>query len=246
MTKVSKKDSFITQYIQMFALLLLPVTFSYGQTILNDNFEGFQCGSLIEGSIVQGGEVDQIRFLGQQDQKITLTLIQTSGFASTRAQMRLLSPATRTEIDQFNANGQNQYTLTESGEFLIQLQAANLVSTGTYSLGMECIVPLNPIQSELSCGDQFISSISLPGEVDQVRFAGSQNDIVTLTLVQTAGFSSTRARVRVLTPTIQDLVAFNANGQQQRTLPENGDYVIQIQAANLVSTGDYTIGLECL
>jgi hypothetical protein len=50
----------------------------------------------------------------------------------------------------------------------------------------------------------------------------------------------------VFAPSGKLVVGFNANGQQQLTLAETGTYVVQVQAGNLVTTGTYSLGLQCL
>ena len=51
--------------------------------------------------------------------------------------MTVLAPS-GTEVITFDSNAQQQLTLPETGMYLIRLNANNLVSTGSYNLGLEC------------------------------------------------------------------------------------------------------------
>src|SRR5207244_2504463 len=102
----------------------------------------------------------------------------------------------------FLANSQRQLTLAESGTYTIQVNANNLVTTGNYNLGLECLRPRGLIDATLTCGGLVSEAISAPGEVDLVSFGGQANDIVLLTLVDTAGWSAlgSRAQATVIAP----------------------------------------------
>ena len=87
--------------------------------------------------------------------------------------------------------------------------------------------------------------ISAPAQVDQITFSGQVNQRVTLTLTG-AGFPfGATATATVFSPMGAVIATFNANGQQQLTLPESGTYIIQVRASNLASTGSYSLGLSC-
>ncbi|MGE0884029.1 MAG: IPT/TIG domain-containing protein [Blastocatellales bacterium] len=196
------------------------------------------CGDLKSDTIGFAGEVDQFTFNGQITERKTLTLT-SSGFTAT-AKVFLPSGGV---LDMFNANGLRQLTLPESGTYVIQVSANNLVSAGSYNIGFECLLPTSPVDATLICGTLLSDRrIDAASQVDQITFSGQANERKTLTL--TSG--SFTAAATVFSPTGVVVITFNANSQQQLTLPESGTYVIQIRANNLVSTGVYHIGLECL
>src|SRR5205823_2720644 len=130
------------------------------------------------------------------------------------------------------------------GTYVIQVEGNNLVSTGSYSLGRECLLPTNPVDDTLTCGGLVAHSINAAGQVDQITFTGQTNERVTLTLVQTSGFAGTLALATVFSPTGAVVVAFNANSLPTRRSSDLGTYVIQVEANNLVSTGFYSLGRE--
>ena len=102
----------------------------------------------------------------------------------------------------------------------------------------------------LSCGDLIPGSIDAAAEAEFYTLTGQANDVITLTLVETSNWGGTAgsadARLTLFAPSGAEVVTFDSNGQQQVTLPESGTYIVRIQANNLVSTGSYDLGLECL
>ena len=205
------------------------------------------CGSLYSGTISSAGQVDQIGFSATANQIVTLTLVQTAGFPyPSQAWAKVISPSGALVV-QFGANGQQQIRLPETGLYIVQVMASGLVSTGSYKLGQECVVPPTPVDSPLPCGSLYSGTISSAGQVDQIGFSATANQIVTLTLVQTAGFPyPSQAWAKVLSPSGALVVQFGANGQQQIRLPETGLYIVQVMASGLVSTGSYKLGRECV
>ncbi|MFN7947679.1 MAG: hypothetical protein U0Z53_20180 [Blastocatellia bacterium] len=203
------------------------------------------CGSLRAGAISAAAQVDQLTFSGQASERVTLTLT-ASGFPlGATATATIISP-TAPPVS-FNANSQQQLTLSESGVYVIQIRASNLVSTGSYSIGQECLLPTSPVDATLTCGALLPDRpINAAGQVDQLTFSGQANDQVTLTLTASGFPLGATATARVFSPTATLLISFNANSQQQLTLPTTGTYIIQVQASNLVSTGSYNLGRECL
>jgi uncharacterized protein (TIGR03437 family) len=204
------------------------------------------CGSLLsERPINAAAQVDQITFTGQANQRVTLTLT-ASGFPfGATATATVFSPAA-VVVTTFDANSQRQLTLTESGTYLIQVRANNLVSTGSYSLGLECLLPTSPVDVTLACGGLVSRPLSAAAQVDQLTFAGQANQRVTLTLTGSDFPFGATATATVFSPAAVALVTFDANSQRQLSLTETGTYVIQVRANNLVSTGAYSLGLECL
>src|SRR5262245_41984314 len=208
--------------------------------------QAIACGQTLSGSITASGQQVNYNFNGQANERKTLTLT-ASGFPTfVTATATVLSPAAVT-LATFNANSQQQIMLPETGVYVIQVRASNLVSTGSYSIGLECLLPTSPVDATLACGGLLPSRpINAPAQVDQITFSGQANERKTLTLTA-AGFPTfVTATATVYSPTAVVVVTFNANSQQQLTLPENGTYVIQVFASNLVSTGSYCVGLECL
>src|SRR6267378_2265003 len=107
-----------------------------------------------------GHTVDQLTFNGQMNHKVTLTLTSSLSFG-VPATATVFSP-TAAVVVTFNANSQQQLTLTETGTYIIQVRANDLVETGSYSLGLECLLPPDPIVAPLACGSLATRSISLP------------------------------------------------------------------------------------
>jgi uncharacterized repeat protein (TIGR01451 family) len=214
---------------------------------------GLVCGSLLSGSIDQAGEADRFAFAGVQGTTIDLTLVATGGnwnFPLTQIPRMTIFAPSGASLGAFNANSQNTLTLPETGTYLVRVNASNLVTTGTYSLGLECLQPPQPIDAALSCGDLQSGEIGAPGEVDLLTFTGTAGEVKDLTLVATGGnwnFPLTQIpRMTIFAPSGASLGAFNANSQNTLTLPETGTYLVRVNASNLVTTGSYDLGLVCV
>ena len=133
---------------------------------------------------------------------------------------------------------------------MIKINANNLVSTGAYNLGLECLNPLSPGAVVLGCGSLEGGSIEQSGEVDFFTFSAQTGNEVFLTLTETpdwgGAFGGNAAHLTVFAPSGAEVVTFDSTQQQRLTLAETGTYVIKINANNIVSTGAYNLGLECL
>jgi uncharacterized repeat protein (TIGR01451 family) len=151
----------------------------------------------------------------------------------------LFSPAGAAVLT-FDAHSQQQLTLGETGTYIIQVYAHNLVSLGSYSLGLECLVPTSPVDGNIDCGS-ISRSITASAQVDQIIFTGQATDMVTLNFTS-AGFpSGVTARATVFLPTGVQLSSVNAPSAPELILPETGTYIIQVRASNLVSPGSYNL-----
>src|SRR3989442_8428733 len=71
-----------------------------------------------------------------------------SGFQGLTATATVFSP-TAAVVLTFNANSQQQLTLSETGTYIVQVRASNFVNTGSYSLGLQCPLPSRPVLSTL-------------------------------------------------------------------------------------------------
>src|SRR5439155_331719 len=150
------------------------------------------------------------------------------------------------ELLVFNANSQQQVTLGATGTYVIQIRASDFVSTGSYTLGLRCQVQTSPVHAPRVCVSLLLGAIEAAAEVDQLTFSGQAYQCLSLTLARGRYPFPTRRSSDLFSPTGDELLVFNANSQQQVTLGATGTHVIQIRASNFVSTGSYSLGLECL
>ena len=92
-----------------------------------------------------------------------LTLVDTAGWAfGAFAQATVIAPSGANVVT-FNANSQQQITLTESGAYTIRVNANNLVTTVNYNLGLECLRPRGPVDGTLTCGGIVSDAIGAAG-----------------------------------------------------------------------------------
>src|SRR5437870_2351768 len=98
--------------------------------------------------------------------------------------------------------------------------------TGSYSLGMECMLTTtSPVDVALTCGSLASNHlIDKAAKVTQLTSSGQAGDRVTLTLAASGFPTGATATATVFSPTgaVVSPGAFNANSQQQLTLPETG------------------------
>ncbi len=204
------------------------------------------CGDLVSGSITAVGQTDQYTFQGQAKEIVTLTLVDTGGFApGTEAVATVLSPSGQTLVS-FPANSQQQVSLSTAGAYAIQVVGSGNTATGQYNVGLDCRNPNSPVIAALGCGALQAGSITKLGQVNQYMFQGQANEFATLTLVDTGGFAAgTEAVATLFAPSGQALVSFPANSQQQVSLSATGTYVIQVVGSGYTATGQYNVGLDC-
>src|SRR5439155_618676 len=133
-------------------------------------------------------QVDQYTYAAQAGGIITLTLADTGGFAPfVEASATLFDPAGKVVLN-FVANSQQQVTLALTGTYLIHVSSSNLVTPGTYKLGVECRNPLQP-STALTCFPYTTLFRSASAQVDQYTYAAQAGGIITLTLADTGGFA---------------------------------------------------------
>src|SRR2546422_179058 len=183
------------------------------------------CGALVSKSIDSPAQVDQFTFSCQNNDRVTLTLASV-GFSvgsGASATATVFSPSAAVVVT-FNANGQQQVTLPETGTYGIQTRVSNCDSFGSYTIGRVCLLPTNPVDATLPCGALVSKSIDSPPQVDQFPFSGFFLMIRppprSTLFPYTTRFPS--ATATVFSPSAAVVVTFNANGQQQVTLPETG------------------------
>src|SRR5206468_1665594 len=202
------------------------------------------CGSLVSGNITAAGQTDQYTLEGQANEIVTVTLSSEEGLAGGHGVVYVFAPS-GAQIASFAANGQQQVNLPAAGTYVIQVVGWGYISTGKYNLGLECRNPNAPVTAVLGCGALAHGTIAAQAQVNQYTYQGQANEIVTVTLADTAGFASGPAVLYVFAPSGVQIASFAANGQQQVKLPATGTYVIQVVGWGYISTGQYNLGLVC-
>src|SRR5947209_15533627 len=132
------------------------------------------CGSLPQGSITAAAQVNQYTFSGQANENVTLTLARTGGFGSSFAFAGVFAPSGKSVVG-FNANGQQQLTLTETGIYVVKVESSNFADAGQYNLGLVCRAPQVQPSTAMSCGSLPQGSITAAAQVNQYTFSGQAN-----------------------------------------------------------------------
>jgi len=204
------------------------------------------CGDLVSGSIGAGQIVPYTFKATAVNEILTVTLVDTGGFASGAAVVSLFAPSGQL-LTSFGANNQAQVTLPAAGTYAIKVMGSSSTATGQYNLGLDCRNPTAPVKAVLGCGALEPGSLTAKGQVDQYTFQGTAaNEILTVTLVDTGGFASGGvAVVSLFAPSGQLLTSFGANSQRQVPLPAAGTYVLQVVGSGFTALGQYNLGLDC-
>ena len=204
------------------------------------------CGDLISGSITAAGEFHEYEFTGSTGDFITITLSESSfGTSSAHdARVTLYAPSDAL-VGSFDSDSQADFTLGETGTFVLRAGANDSLSTGSYSIGLECIRPASSDAVAIAYGDLISSDTMDPAEADLYTFSGSAGDFITLTLSESSfGTSSAHdARVTLYAPSDALVGSFDSDSQANFTLGETGTFVLRVNANNFVSTGSYELVL---
>jgi hypothetical protein len=201
------------------------------------------CGDIVSGKIGAAGQVDQYTYAATAGGIVTLTLVDTSNFGFAAAFATLFDP-TGKAVQNIQANSQQQITFALTGTYLLQVHSTDLVTGGTYNLGLVCRNPLNP-SSALTCGGIINGKLTASAQVDQYTYAATAGGIVTLTLVDTSNFGFAAAFATMFDPTGNVVLNIQANSQQQITFLLTGTYLLQVHSTDLVTGGTYNLGLVC-
>jgi hypothetical protein len=96
-------------------------------------------GEILAASISAPAETDLVTFTGNVDDQVQFTLVETSSFGSSGVypQITIFAPSGAVVGSTQSANSTAQYTLPETGVYVIRVRASNLVSTGTYEITMQ-------------------------------------------------------------------------------------------------------------
>jgi hypothetical protein len=95
------------------------------------------CGDLIMSSIDGPSEVDYFTFSAVADDSIVLTLAETSGFPTSVPFATVFNPD-GSLLGTFGP-GSQPFTLPQTGQYAIRINASTLVQTGTYDIALSCL-----------------------------------------------------------------------------------------------------------
>jgi hypothetical protein len=124
--------------------------------------------------------------------------------------------------------------------------AEGFKKTGSYSIGLECLLPPSFDVVSLSCGGLVEATIEAVAETDLYSFVGTAGDQISITLAQTEGFSSGyKVTTSIYSPNGEEIESFWADNQKDLVLEETGTYVIRVYARDFKGTGSYSLSLIC-
>jgi hypothetical protein len=96
-------------------------------------------GDLVTGTISAAGEEDIYTFTGEAGESILIAITEDDGFSGSAVPWFAVYSPTGAMVNGtgYSANTQRRFDLSEDGTYVIRVIASNLISTGTYSLGLE-------------------------------------------------------------------------------------------------------------
>jgi PKD domain/Beta-propeller repeat len=214
------------------------------------------CGDHRSGTISAPGQVDLYTFEGQPGRVVSLAVASTGGFSASPGhsqglQAAVLAPS-GTVVQTFSSNSQTNLALSESGTYVVRINATRLSVTGSYNVNLECLIPaFSPPAIPLSCGDHRSGTISAPGQVDLYTFEGQPGRVVSLAVASTGGFSASPGhsqglQAAVFAPSGALVLTFSSNSQANLALSESGTYIVRVNATRLSVTGSYNLSLSCM
>jgi hypothetical protein len=168
--------------------------------------------------------------------------------------LTLFSPSGAAVGSTLHSNSQADFALSETGTYVIRVNASDLGTKGSYNLGLECLFPAqSPDTVTLVCGSLNSKVVDAAAQVDLYRFEGGMGQTVTLTLASTGGFSANpntgfgpNAMLTLFSPSGAAVGStLHSNSQRDFALSETGIYVIRVNASDFSTKGSYIVSLQC-
>lgn len=147
-------------------------------------------GTDLTGTIDEEGEVDRYSFVGEEDDIITIRMLQDGG-ASLDPAFSLVDPSGEEIADECERYGNvkeprlQNHKLQAAGSFTLSVGGCSGESTGGYRI----IVTLKPPPVEITYGQEVTGEIALTGDYTDWKFTGNVNDIITIRMQQEGGAS---------------------------------------------------------
>ena len=187
-------------------------------------------GDQVTGSLATPGEFHYYTFEGMNGETIDLTLVWLTGFFAEGVDANVWSP-TNAYVGTVQGTSAGSFELTETGTYLVRVNARQTSGTGTYRLGLWRRSPNpTPLTAALTCGQQVTSSLDTPGEFEYYTFEGTSGETIDLSLVWLTGFSAEGVDATVWSPTNVPLGTAQGTTTRSFTLTETGTYVIRVNA----------------
>lgn len=124
--------------------------------------------------------------------------------------------------------------------------ASDGTTVGSYNLSIDCLNPTSGEDRTLTVGTLQTGMLGAAAEVDLYTFTATAGDVISLTGVQTAGFSPYVARFSLFDATGAFIDNIFTNNRRLYTLPSDGTYTVMVDANNVAATGDYALVVETL
>ncbi len=234
--KVSDDDSAQTGSYSIGLETLVPVS---------PDAKALTVGGIVGGSVDNRIEKDLWTFRGKKGDRVELITTSTSGVAGFQAEARLFDPSGK-YLGKFNPGENTPRTLDADGTYVVMIHDNDFAQTGSYSIGLETLVPVSPDAKALTVGGIVGGSVDNRIEKDLWTFRGKKGDRVELITTSTSGVAGFQAEARLFDPSGKYLGKFNPGENTPRTLDADGTYVVMIHDNDFAQTGSYSIGLESI
>ena len=198
-------------------------------------------GDVVSGSIGAKGEIDKYRFWARQGDAVSISLSDFTGDAWGRA--TLYSSATGTAVGTIYDGSKGEFTLPDTGQYVILVHDWRLTATGDYGVALEGINPPSLDAVPINSGVAKQGRIDQVGEMDAYQFSGAAGQKVVVALSDFTGDAWGRATLYSSSKGTVLGTVYDAS-QREFTLPETGDYVILVYDWRLTATGEYGLTLS--
>ncbi|MBX3421779.1 MAG: PPC domain-containing protein [Pirellulaceae bacterium] len=198
-------------------------------------------GSIANGQLSGSVQVDQFKVAARAGQVFQVALATQSGLDAT---MRVYAPGGRMLLEATTKSAAaRNFTATAAGEYIVQIQATNLTSTGSYRVGVESLSSPSADAKALSVGGFNNGQLTGSVQADQHRFLANSGQRFHLDLAPLAGLN---AKIRVFEPGGRLVLEGLTSSARTYNFTSSikGEFIVMIEAANLTSLGSYRLGLR--
>ena len=228
-------------------ITLLMITFIFCLALVNSRaITTIECDQTIQGTISSASQIDQYQFSGQSGQTVLVTVygVWPNGCCNTHYAVGTIYDPNGKVVGTCE-NTPTTLSLTNTGTYLILVNADNYSTTGSYGINLS----FDPSKCgpELTWGKTTAGSLTGLAETDTYTFYAQSNAIVLLTAtgVWPNGCCDTHYAVGdIYDPNGKYVTSCENTTTAPLTLTNTGYYTFLVHADDYERTGSYSLGLS--
>lgn len=198
-------------------------------------------GNVAVGNLTGTVQVDQYAITARAGDLFQVAMSPQSNF---NASIRVFEPGGKVLVNTSTSGAvAPQFRADRAGQYIIQVQAHNLTSLGRYSVGIESLARPSNNAKQIAIGSVANGRINAPLQADQYKFTAVAGQRFQVAMAPQGDLN---ASIRVFEPGGRVLVNTSTSGAVAPQFIANlaGQYIVQVQARNLTSLGNYRVGIE--